>query len=91
MHKQAKLHLLCCVQETVASQSPLLVKGMLGLLTLCPPEVAHLRKDLLIATRHILATDLRNRKCQLIVLDNIRTMYFRTIYINPYRYRRIIN
>ena len=37
-----------------------MVKGMLGLLQLCPQEVAHLRKELLIAARHILATDLRN-------------------------------
>ncbi|KAL1426892.1 hypothetical protein MTO96_000428 [Rhipicephalus appendiculatus] len=34
---------------------------MLGLLMLCPQEVAHLRKELLIAARHILATDLRNK------------------------------
>ncbi|XP_013399832.1 transformation/transcription domain-associated protein-like [Lingula anatina] len=48
-------------QEIVSSHSQQLVKGMLGLLTLCPQEVAHLRKELLIAARHILATDLRNR------------------------------
>jgi len=46
-------------QETVAQQAALMVKGILGLLTLCPMEVAHLRKELLIASRHILATDLR--------------------------------
>ncbi|PSN44253.1 Transcription-associated protein 1 [Blattella germanica] len=46
-------------QEVVAKHSQLMVKGMLGLLTLCPMEVAHLRKELLIAARHILATDLR--------------------------------
>ena len=34
---------------------------MLGLLTYCPHEVAHLRKELLIAARHILATDLRTK------------------------------
>ena len=38
-----------------------MVNGMLGLLTLCPQEVAHLRKELLIAARHILGTDLKNR------------------------------
>ena len=32
---------------------------MLSLLTVCPHEVAHLRKELLIAARHILATELR--------------------------------
>ena len=46
-------------QEAVAQQATLMVKGILGLLSLCPMEVAHLRKELLIASRHILATDLR--------------------------------
>ena len=39
-----------------------LVQGHLNLLSLCPQEVAHLRKELLIAAKHILATDLRNSK-----------------------------
>ncbi|GFX64441.1 hypothetical protein TNCV_4043311 [Trichonephila clavipes] len=34
---------------------------MIGLLRLCPQEVAHLRKELLIAARHILATELREK------------------------------
>nr|CAH0103283.1 unnamed protein product [Daphnia galeata] len=46
-------------QEAVAQQATLMVKGILGLLSLCPMEVAHLRKELLITSRHILATDLR--------------------------------
>ena len=46
-------------QEQVSNHSSLMVKGMLSLLTICPHEVAHLRKELLIAARHILATDLR--------------------------------
>lgn len=46
-------------QEAVTQQAALMVKGILGLLSLCPMEVAHLRKELLIASRHILATDLR--------------------------------
>ncbi|XP_013181191.1 PREDICTED: transformation/transcription domain-associated protein [Papilio xuthus] len=46
-------------QETIANHATLMVKGIIGLLTLCPPEVAHLRKELVIATRHVLATDLR--------------------------------
>nr|CAD7427559.1 unnamed protein product [Timema monikensis] len=46
-------------KEAVAKHATLLVKGMLGMFTLCPQEVAHLRKELLIAARHILATDLR--------------------------------
>jgi transformation/transcription domain-associated protein len=46
-------------QEMVAQHSNLMVKGLLGMLTICPLEVTHLRKELLIASRHILATDLR--------------------------------
>lgn len=49
-------------QEQIADHSPTMVKGMLSLLQLCPKEVAHLRKELLVATRHILATELRNSK-----------------------------
>lgn len=37
-----------------------MIKGMLSLLQLCPKEVTHLRKELLVAARHILATDLRH-------------------------------
>nr|CAD7586473.1 unnamed protein product [Timema genevievae] len=48
-------------KEAVAKHATLLVKGMLGMFTLCPQEVAHLRKELLIAARHILATDLRTK------------------------------
>lgn len=47
-------------QEVVQNHSAMMVQGMLGLLTLCPMEVAHLRRELLIAARHILATDLRD-------------------------------
>ncbi|VEN46895.1 unnamed protein product, partial [Callosobruchus maculatus] len=47
-------------QDVVQTHSAKMVQGMLGLLTLCPQEVAHLRRELLIAARHILATDLRN-------------------------------
>ncbi|KAJ1522938.1 hypothetical protein ONE63_002077 [Megalurothrips usitatus] len=46
-------------QQEVTKEAPLLVKGMLGLLSLCPMEVAYLRRDLLIAARHILNTELR--------------------------------
>ena len=38
-----------------------MVQGMISLLKNCPQEVAHLRRELLIAARHILATDLRSR------------------------------
>lgn len=49
-------------QEVITNHSATMVKGMLSLLQLCPNEVAHLRKELLIASRHILATDLRSSK-----------------------------
>ncbi|KAH9524763.1 hypothetical protein Btru_027782, partial [Bulinus truncatus] len=45
----------------VNSHSQQMVQGLLGLMSLCPQEVAHLRKELLMAARHILSTDLRNR------------------------------
>ncbi|CAL4066669.1 unnamed protein product, partial [Meganyctiphanes norvegica] len=54
-------YILKIYQEVVAQHSPKLVSGMLTLLALCPNEVAHLRKELLIATKHILALELRNR------------------------------
>eukprot|EP00731_Ephydatia_muelleri_P010555 Em0005g1141a len=47
--------------EQVASYASNLVQGMVALLRNCPQEVTHLRKELLIAVRHILATDLRNK------------------------------
>lgn len=46
-------------QQVVGEHSQLMVEGILGMLTLCPNEVTHLRKELLIAARHILATELR--------------------------------
>nr|XP_020664456.1 transformation/transcription domain-associated protein [Pogona vitticeps] len=48
-------------QELVAKYSQQMVKGMLQLLCNCPAETAHLRKELLIAAKHILTTDLRSR------------------------------
>lgn len=55
-------YILKIYQDVVAQHSPKLVSGMLTLLALCPNEVAHLRKELLIATKHILALELRNSK-----------------------------
>lgn len=48
-------------QDTITLHATKMVKGMISLLQTCPKEVAHLRKELLIAARHILATDLRNK------------------------------
>ena len=36
-----------------------MVKGILSLLSGCPPEVAGTRKEMLIAARHILSTELK--------------------------------
>uniref|UniRef100_A0A673J1K8 Transformation/transcription domain-associated protein n=1 Tax=Sinocyclocheilus rhinocerous TaxID=307959 RepID=A0A673J1K8_9TELE len=49
-------------QDLVGKYSQQMVKGMLQLLSNCPPETAHLRKELLIAAKHILTTDLRSRE-----------------------------
>lgn len=65
-------------EEHVQVHSELMVKGMLGLLKLCPMEVAHLRRELLIAARHILATDLRKR-------TNYSTIFFKNYYNTFYQ------
>ncbi|XP_055874365.1 transformation/transcription domain-associated protein-like isoform X5 [Biomphalaria glabrata] len=54
-------HYIAFNQGAVNSHSQQMVQGLLGLMSLCPQEVAHLRKELLMAARHILSTDLRNR------------------------------
>lgn len=56
-----KLKVDLTVQDLVGKYSQQMVKGMLQLLTNCPSETAHLRKELLIAAKHILTTDLRSR------------------------------
>uniref|UniRef100_A0AAY5EIW4 Transformation/transcription domain-associated protein n=1 Tax=Electrophorus electricus TaxID=8005 RepID=A0AAY5EIW4_ELEEL len=48
-------------QDLVGKYSQQMVKGMLQLLSSCPAETAHLRKELLIAAKHILTTDLRSQ------------------------------
>lgn len=48
-------------QETINAHAPTMVEGMISLLRLCPIGPASLRKELLVATRHILATELRNK------------------------------
>nr|XP_057918223.1 transformation/transcription domain-associated protein isoform X2 [Doryrhamphus excisus] len=48
-------------QDLVGKYSQQMVKGMLQLLTNCPSETAHLRKELLIAAKHILTTELRSQ------------------------------
>ena len=49
-------------QEVVMKNHKLMVEGMLSMLRLCPKEVTSLRRDLFIASRHILSTDLRVSK-----------------------------
>jgi transformation/transcription domain-associated protein len=48
------------LMEIIEHHAETLVNGMFSLLRLCLKESAHLRKELLVATRHILATNLRN-------------------------------
>ncbi|TMW44508.1 hypothetical protein DOY81_004448 [Sarcophaga bullata] len=48
-------------QETIMTHSASVTSGILSLMHLCPKEAAHLRKELLIAARHIFATDLRQK------------------------------
>ncbi|XP_023171663.2 transcription-associated protein 1 [Drosophila hydei] len=48
-------------QDIVIANSQSVSNGMLNLMENCPKEAAHLRKELLIAARHIFATDLRQK------------------------------
>ncbi|KAH8404548.1 hypothetical protein KR009_006495 [Drosophila setifemur] len=48
-------------QEVVIASSLSVTNGLLNLMENCPKEAAHLRKELLIAARHIFATDLRQK------------------------------
>ncbi|XP_046866072.1 transcription-associated protein 1 [Drosophila willistoni] len=48
-------------QDVVLANSLSVTNGMLNLMANCPKEAAHLRKELLIAARHIFATDLRQK------------------------------
>lgn len=49
-------------QEVFGKHSQQMLEGILNMLKLCPPKVTHLRKELLMAARHIWATDLRLSK-----------------------------
>lgn len=49
-------------QEVVMKNHKMMVEGMLNMLRLCPKEVTGLRRDLFIASRHILSTELRISK-----------------------------
>ncbi|XP_054724829.1 transformation/transcription domain-associated protein-like [Uloborus diversus] len=65
-------------QTLVMEHSTELSKGVIGLLSLCPPEVAHLRKELLIAARHILATELRDK-----FVNSLEELFDENILIGP--------
>ena len=45
----------------VTMHSSALVQGVLQLLEMCPAEVTHQRRELLMATRHLLSSDLRTK------------------------------
>ncbi|XP_042913390.1 transformation/transcription domain-associated protein-like [Parasteatoda tepidariorum] len=53
-------YLVRIYQYVVNEHSSQFAKGMIGLLYLCPQDFAHLCKELLVAARHILATELRD-------------------------------
>lgn len=47
------------ISQQVVVLSDQMVQGMLYLLESCPHKMAHMRKELLIGTRHILGSELR--------------------------------
>ncbi|XP_058123036.1 transcription-associated protein 1 [Anopheles ziemanni] len=53
-------YILRLFPEVVNTHATTMVKGMINLLESCPKEVASLRKELLVASRHILQTEFRN-------------------------------
>lgn len=55
-------YILRLFPDAVHTHASTMVKGMINLLESCPKEVASLRKELLVASRHILQTEFRNRK-----------------------------
>lgn len=66
---EAQIKVLSCLAyiiklftDIVTVHSTQLVEGMIGILESSPMEVTHLRKEFLIASRHILNTDLRISK-----------------------------
>lgn len=62
MEKACTLQVYVNFQDQIANHSASVVKGMISLMQLCPKEAANLRKELLVAARHIFATDLRLSK-----------------------------
>ncbi|XP_053674176.1 transcription-associated protein 1 [Anopheles nili] len=53
-------YILRLFSDAVHTHASTMVKGMINLLESCPKEVASLRKELLVASRHILQTEFRN-------------------------------
>ena len=66
------------------THSASVTSGILSLMHLCPKEAAHLRKELLIAARHIFATDLRQSKIYLITFF-VLTLHKYCLFKNLYR------
>lgn len=64
--------------EEIASQGKAMVAGVVTLLEACPKEVTNLRKELLIAVRHILATELRNQ-----FVPSIETFFDENLLLGP--------
>jgi transformation/transcription domain-associated protein len=51
----------CHVQDMVLVHANALVQGIMQLLESCPAEVVHQRRELIMATRHLLSSELRNK------------------------------
>lgn len=73
--------MLCVSQDLVGKYSQQMVKGMLQLLSNCPSETAHLRKELLIAAKHILTTDLRSRMYMHAQVREVRHSLTQSVYM----------
>ena len=46
--------------EVIRQHAQPLAEGIMGLLRNCPSEVSHLRKEIMVATKHIFSSELRN-------------------------------
>lgn len=56
-------------------QIPQLCQGILKLLSTCPSEAAQLRKELLIAIRHILTTELKQSNLLFVYFKKFRNSF----------------
>jgi len=62
--------------EIVTVHSTQLIEGIIGMLESSPMVVTHLRKELLVASRHFLNTDLRISKKEKLLLFKFKIFTF---------------